>query len=65
MNQFCIDLFDTNTKELNLNDMEMVNGGIFGLICVLGIVAVEIGIAIGVGYATKDSDAGTHGGPLH
>lgn len=50
---------NTNTKELNLNEMEMVNGGsIIGLICVLGLVAAEIGIAVGVGYATKDSDVG-------
>ena len=52
---------NTNTMELNLNEMEMVNGGsIIGLICVLGLVAAEIGIVVGIGYATKDSDAGTH-----
>ena len=51
---------NTNTRELNLNEMEQINGGsIIGLICVLGLVAAEIGIAVGIGCATKDSDAGT------
>ena len=45
---------NTNTKELNLNEMEQVNGGIIGLICVLGVVGTAIGIAVGYGYATKD-----------
>ena len=56
---------NTNMKELNLNEMEQVNGGsIIGLICVLGIVGGAIGLACGIGYATKDHDVG-HGGPLH
>ena len=46
---------NTNMKELNLNEMEQVNGGsIIGLICVLGVVDTAIGIAVGYGYATKD-----------
>ena len=46
---------NTNMKELNLNEMEQVNGGsIIGLICVLGVVGTAIGIAVGYGYATKD-----------
>ena len=57
---------NTNTKELNLNEMEMVNGGsIIGLIVVLGVVGSAIGLACGIGYATRDSDVGTKGGPLH
>ena len=48
---------NTSMKELSLDEMEQVNGGsIFGLCCVLGLVAVEIGFAIGIGYAQKDSD---------
>ena len=51
---------NTNRKELSMNELEMINGGSsISLICVLGLVAAEIGIAVGVGYATKDSDVGT------
>ena len=56
---------NTNMKELDLNEMEQVNGGsIIGLICVLGIVGGAIGLACGIGYAAKDHDLG-HNGPLH
>lgn len=43
-------------KELNLDEMEQVNGGCIGLICVLGVVAGGICIAIGVGEALKDKN---------
>ncbi len=57
---------NTNTMELNLNEMEMVNGGsIIGLIVVLGLVGSAIGMACGIGYATRDSDVGTNGKVLH
>ena len=43
-----------------------LNGGsIIGLIVVLGVVGSAIGLACGIGYATRDSDVGTKGGPLH
>ena len=46
-----------NAVELNMNELEMMNGGsIFGLCCVLGLVAVECGIAAGIGLALKYSD---------
>ena len=45
---------NTSMKELNLDEMEQVNGGsIIGLVCVLGLVAAEVGLAIGIGYAQK------------
>ena len=45
------------TMELNLNEMEQVNGGtILGLLCVLGVVGGAIGMAFGIGHALKDSD---------
>ena len=50
---------NTSRKELNLDEMEQVNGGsIIGLICVLGVVGTAIGLAVGIGYATKDSKMG-------
>lgn len=53
-------------KELNLNEMEQVNGGsIIGLLCVLGVVGGAIGMAIGIGHALKDSDVEIHNGPFH
>ncbi len=56
----------TEVKELNLNEMEMINGGsIIGLIIVLGMVGSAIGMASGIGYATRDSDVGTNGKMLH
>ena len=58
---------NTNMKELNLNEMEQVNGGsIIGLICVLGVVGTAIGMAVGIGYATKDSGkSGTNYNAFH
>ncbi len=56
---------NTNMKELNLDEMETVNGGIIGLLCVLGIVGGAIGMAIGIGHALKDSDVEIHNGPFH
>ena len=56
---------NTNMKELNLNEMEQVNGGsIIGLICVLGVVGGAIGMACGIGYALKDSDVEFTDGPF-
>ena len=56
---------NTNMKELNLDEMETVNGGIIGLLCVLGVVGGAIGMAIGIGHALKDSDVEIHNGPFH
>lgn len=48
---------ETNMKELTMDEMEMVNGGsIIGLCCVLGLVAVECGIAAGIGLVLKYCD---------
>ena len=50
---------NTNMKELDLKEMEQANGGsIIGLICVLSLVGGAIGLACGIGYATKDSSKG-------
>ena len=47
---------NTNMKELNLDEMEQVNGGtIIGLVCVLGLIGTAVAMAVGVGYATKDT----------
>lgn len=43
----------TEMKELNLGEMEQVNGGVLGLICVLGVIAGGVAIAVGVGEALK------------
>ena len=47
---------NTGMKELNLDEMEQASGGILGLICVLGVVAAEVAIAVGVGYALKETN---------
>ena len=48
---------EMNMKELNLDEMEQVNGGsILCLLAVLGIVGGGIGLAGGLGYALRDSD---------
>ena len=53
------------TMELNLNEMEQVNGGtILGLLCVLGVVGGAIGMAFGIGHALKDSDVNISNGKL-
>ena len=47
---------ESSVKELNLNEMEDVSSGsIIGLVCVLGLVAAEVGLAIGIGYGLKNS----------
>ena len=51
-------------KELNLDEMEQANGGILGLLCVLGVVGGAIGMACGIGYALKDSDVEFTDGPF-
>ncbi len=58
---------NNNMKELNMNEMEQVNGGsIIGLICVLSLVGGAIGLACGIGYATKDSGkSGTNYNAFH
>ena len=38
---------NTSMKELNLDEMEQVNGGIIGLVCVLGLVGGAIGGLLG------------------
>ena len=44
-------------KELNLNEMEQANGGtIIGLVCVAGLLAGAISLAIGVGKALEGTD---------
>ena len=45
-----------NTMELNLDEMAMVNGGEAG--DVMDHVGGAIGLACGIGYATKDSSKG-------
>ena len=53
------------TMELNLNEMEQVNGGtILGLLCVLGVVGGALGMAFGIGHALKDSDVKISNGML-
>ena len=53
-------------KELNLNEMEQVNGGsIIGLVCVLGLVGGAIAMACGIGYGLRDTDVEIHNGPFH
>ncbi len=47
---------NTNTMELNLDEMAMVNGGEAG--DVMDHVGGAIGLACGIGYATKDSSKG-------
>jgi lactobin A/cerein 7B family class IIb bacteriocin len=56
---------NTNMKELNLDEMEQVNGGIIGLVCVLGVVGGAIAMAIGIGYGLRDTDVEIHNGPFH
>ena len=44
-------------KEISMEEMGQATGGsIFGLLCVLGTVSAAIGMAVGIGYALKDTD---------
>ena len=43
----------TEMKELDLNELDQADGGILGLICVLGVIGGGIAIAVGVGEALK------------
>ena len=56
---------NTNMKELNLDEMETVNGGFIGLVCVLGLVGGAIAMACGIGYGLRDTDVEIHNGPFH
>ena len=49
----------TEMKELNLGEMEQVNGGVLGLICVLGVIAGGVAIAVGVGGPSKAGISGS------
>ena len=45
---------NTSMRELNLEEMEKVNGGILALLCVLGLVGGTVAVACAIGQALKD-----------